>query len=114
MRLQPQASGSDGRINASIFPPCGFISTAMDLAMMASAQRHGELIADLAAEGAVLREAQMMGICGPAPPNQTRLFGHEFNVLLVTKAARLGMHQLTLVDAVSSGCPLGPHGPPLG
>ena len=34
----------------------------MDLAMMASAQRHGELIADLAAEGAVLREAKMMSI----------------------------------------------------
>ena len=81
--------------------------------MMASAQRHGELIADLAAEGAVLREAQMMGICGPAPANQTRLFGHEFNVLLVTKAAWLGMGQPALVDAVGNGCPVGPHGPPL-
>ena len=113
MRLQPQAPGGDGRINASIFPPCGFIATAMDLAMMASAQRHRELIADLTAECAVLREAQMMGICGPAPANQTRLSGHQLDVLLVTKAARLGMHQLTLVDAVSSGCPLGPHGLPL-
>jgi hypothetical protein len=49
MRLQPQRTGSDGRINAGIFPQCGFIATAMDLAMMAPAQRHGELIADLAA-----------------------------------------------------------------
>ena len=62
MRFQPQRAGSDGRIDASLFPPCGFIATAMDLAMMAPAQRHGELIADLAAERAVLREAQMMGI----------------------------------------------------
>ena len=62
VRLQPERAGSDSRINAGIFPPCGFIATAMDLAMMAAAQRHGELIADLATECAVLREAQMMGI----------------------------------------------------
>jgi hypothetical protein len=78
-------------VNASIFPPGGFITTAMGLAMMAAAQRHGELIADLATECALLREAQMMGICRPSPANQTRLFGYEPDVLLVTKAARLGM-----------------------
>ena len=104
MRLQPQRAGSDGWINAGLFPPCGFIATAMDLAMMASAQRHGELIAHLAAERAMLREAQMMGVCRPAAANQARLFGHEPDVLLVTKAARLGMGQLALVDAVGNGC----------
>ena len=39
----------------------------MDLTVVAAAQRHGELVADFAPEGAVLREAQMMGIaraCG--------------------------------------------------
>ena len=55
-------AGGDGRINAGVFPPCGFIATAVDLAMMSPAQRHGELIADLAAERAVLCEAKMMGI----------------------------------------------------
>jgi hypothetical protein len=108
MRLQPQASGSDGRINASIFPPCGFVATAMGLAMMAPTQRHGELIADLAAERAVLREAQVMGVCGPAAANQTRLFAHEPDVLLVSVSARLGMGQPALVDAVGSGCLGGP------
>ena len=49
MRLQPQRAGGDGWIKAGIFPPCGFIATAMGLAMMTPAQRHGELIADLAA-----------------------------------------------------------------
>jgi hypothetical protein len=34
----------------------------MDLAMMAAAERHIELIADLATESALLREAQMMEI----------------------------------------------------
>jgi hypothetical protein len=49
MRLKPQCAGSDGRINAGIFPPCGFIAAAMGFAMVAPAQRHGELITDLAA-----------------------------------------------------------------
>ncbi|HEV2978229.1 MAG TPA: hypothetical protein VG425_11670 [Casimicrobiaceae bacterium] len=67
MRLKPQRAGSDGRINASIFPPCGFVAKAMGLAMMAPAQRHGELIADLTAERAVLREPQMWGSAGLRP-----------------------------------------------
>jgi hypothetical protein len=58
MRLKPKRTGSTGRINASIFPPSDFIATAMDLAMMAAARRHGELIADLAPERAVLRDAK--------------------------------------------------------
>jgi hypothetical protein len=37
MALQPQSAGSDGRINASIFPPFGFITAAMSLAVMAPA-----------------------------------------------------------------------------
>jgi hypothetical protein len=49
MRLKPKRAGRDGRINAGIFPQCGFIARAIDLAMMAPAQRHGELIDDLAA-----------------------------------------------------------------
>jgi hypothetical protein len=74
MRLQPQAPGSDGRINASIFPPCGFIATAMRLAMMASAQRHGELIADLSAERAMLREAQMVRLRAGARKSDTAVW----------------------------------------
>ena len=86
----------------------------MDLTVVAAAQRHGELIAHFSPESAVLREPQMMGIGGPAAANQTRLFGHEPDVASVTKAARLGMDQLALVDAVGHGCsPRGLWGPPL-
>ena len=114
MGLQPQRAGSDGRIDTGLFPPRGFIATAMDLAVVATAQRHGELIAHFSPERAVLREPQMMGIGGPAAADQARLFGHELDVGLVTKAARLGMDQLALVDAVGSGySPGGFWGPPL-
>jgi hypothetical protein len=36
--LQPQCAGRDRWINASIFPPCGFVATAMGFAMMTAAQ----------------------------------------------------------------------------
>ena len=92
MGFQPQCAGGCGRIYASFFPPGGFVARAMGFAMMAPAQRHGELIADLAAERAALREAQMRAVCGRAPADQTRLFGHEPDVLLVHEsgAARDG------------------------
>ena len=62
MRLQPERASRGGRIDASFLPPCRFFATAMDLAMMAAAERHSELIADFAAKGPVLRKAQMVGI----------------------------------------------------
>jgi hypothetical protein len=103
MRPQPKRTGSDRRINASICPPRGFIARAMDLTVMAAAQRHGELIADFAAECAVLHETQMMRICWPAAANETGLFGHEPHMIPVTNAARLWIGQMGLVNACGPG-----------
>jgi len=103
MRLQPERAGSDGRINASLFPPCGFITTAMGLAMMAAAQRHGKFIADLSTKSALLHEAQMMGIYRSAPADQTRLFGHEPHVIPVTNAPRVGIAQIGLINGYWPG-----------
>jgi hypothetical protein len=50
MAFQPQGTSGNGRINAQLFPPCGFIATAVDLAMMATTQGDRELIADFAAK----------------------------------------------------------------
>jgi hypothetical protein len=57
--------------------------------MMTSAQRYGELIADLTAQRWMLREPKVMRIRRLAPTNQTGLFGHEFEVGLVPKPTRL-------------------------
>jgi hypothetical protein len=38
------------------------------------------------------------------------MFGHELDVLLVTKAAWLGMGKPTLINAIGSGYPGGPQG----
>ena len=103
MRLQPKRTGSDSRINASICPPYGFVARAMDLTVMAAAQRHGELIADFAPECAVLHETQMMRICWPAAANETGLFGHKPHMIPVANAARLRIGQMGLVDACGPG-----------
>ena len=50
MRFSPKFSRSVERINASRRPPLGFLASPMQFAMMAMAQRHGELVADLEAE----------------------------------------------------------------
>ena len=47
----------------------------MRFAVMAAAERHGELIAHLAAKCRMLSKAQMMRILGQAAANETRLFG---------------------------------------
>ena len=67
VRFQPKHAGGNSRIDARLFPPRGFIATAMDLTMMAPAQWHGEFIADLTAKRTVLGETQMMGSEGRRP-----------------------------------------------
>jgi hypothetical protein len=53
---------------------CGFITTEMGLTMMAPAQRHDELIADLSAERAMLREAQMVRLWAGARKSDTAVW----------------------------------------
>src|SRR6516165_6867541 len=50
MAFQPQGTRGNGRIDAQLSPPCHFIATAVDLAMMATTQGNRELIADFAAK----------------------------------------------------------------
>ena len=102
MRFQPQRAGGYGRIDSGLFPPRGFITTTMDLPVVAATQRHGEFIARLARKRAGLGEAQMMGIAGDPTANQTRLFGNEPDMVLVANPARLGMGQQAFVDALGN------------
>ena len=62
MCLQPQGAGRSHWVNASPLPPCRFVSTAMQLTMMAAAKWHCVLVADLATECRPLDKAQMMRI----------------------------------------------------
>ena len=75
MGFEPQHAGCFGRIYPGSLPPRGFIAAPMNLAMMASAQRDGELVADLAAKGAGLRKAEVVRVRRLAAADQARLLG---------------------------------------
>src|SRR5262245_55514481 len=62
MRFFPKASRDRERINPPAVPPCPFIAGLVQLPVMATAQRHGELIAHLEADGSGLGEPQVMRI----------------------------------------------------
>ena len=89
MGFEPKRAGRDCRVDAGLAPPCGFIAAAMDLAVVSPAQRHGELVADLAAERPMLRKPKVVGVRRLAAADQTRLLGDEPDMVLVTNAARL-------------------------
>jgi len=50
MAFQPENASGHRRIDTGLYPPCRFITAAMDLAVVAPAERDGKLIADLTAE----------------------------------------------------------------
>ena len=98
MALQPQHPGLGEGIDACFAPPSRFIAMAMQFAVMAAAERDGELVADLAAERPALGKAQMMGIAGLAAAEEARLLGDEADMLAIADAPRLGMGQHGFVD----------------
>ena len=57
MRLLPKFSGGVQRLDLVVCPPVQLIADLMELPMMTAAERYGELIADLHADGAGLGKA---------------------------------------------------------
>ncbi len=106
MRLQPQGAGAHNRIDADLAPPPGFIAVAMDLAMVSPAKRDRELIAGLAPERPALSKAQMVGITGLSAADQTGAPGDKFDVLPVTKPARLLQCESGLIDRLGPPPPV--------
>ena len=75
----------------------------MHLAVMDTAERDHEFVAHLAAERPRLQEAEVMRVGMLAPAHQTRLFGHEAQILLIAMGARFGDGKDALVNARGSG-----------
>jgi len=82
--LLPKSLGDRERINVESLPPGDFITSLMQLPMVATAERHCELITDFQANGFRLREPEMMRIARLAPADEARLNCNEFEVRLVT------------------------------
>jgi hypothetical protein len=71
---------------------------AMNLAVVSTTQRDGELIADLAAQRSLLRKAQMVRIRWLSRANQARLLSDVPNVVSIAKPTDLRQAQHVLVD----------------
>ena len=101
MGREPQQSRGLGGINPSITPPRCFIAVTVDVAVVASAERHGELVTDFAAECAALCEAEMVGIAGLPAADQARLLRDVTEVVAIADAPRLREGKRGLVDGLA-------------
>jgi len=61
----------------------------MQLTMVTAAERHRELVADLATERTRLRELKMVRIRRAAPASQTGLSAYELQMVAVAQPKRL-------------------------
>ena len=107
-RGRPQARRQLQRIDdAAARPPGPLIARAVQLVVMHVAQRQRELVGDLEAHRARLRELQMMRLGGSAPAHQAGLRGDKRQMRLVPDALllrdgqRRGLITLTAGEGVA-------------
>ena len=79
-------------------PPCRLIAVAVNLTMMSTAERHGELIADFKTQGSGLRKPKVMRIGRLTAADEAGLRGHESQMGFVTQTPGLGNGQNALID----------------
>jgi hypothetical protein len=80
-------------------PPGGFVAAVVKVAVMWATQGHGEFVADLAAKGARLREAEVMCVTRYGAAQEAGLRRDEAEMLLVANAMRFGQGEGAFVDA---------------
>ena len=85
MGFLPKTSGNLQDIHPLAFPPRALLAGLVQLPMMAAAQKHGEFIAHLEANGSGLGKPQVMRIGGLPAADETRLCGDESQVRLVAQ-----------------------------
>src|SRR5215469_10656089 len=105
MALQPKRASRGGSIDTGLVPPRSFFTAAMHLAMMTTAERDRELIANLSAKSRGLGETEMMHIGGAATANQARLLGDRFHMLSVADPPDHRQPQNRFIDTF---CPISP------
>ena len=77
MRLLPVLQSARKRVDFYFLPPADFIAALMELAMMTTAERNGEFIADFQPQCARLRKTYMMRIARMASADQAGLRGDK-------------------------------------
>src|ERR1700730_4037651 len=69
----PEHARRSKRVDSPSLPPGDFVSDAVEVAVVNSAQRYREFIADLAPHRTGLGKLEMVGIGGASAANQTRV-----------------------------------------
>src|SRR5215475_4744992 len=98
MSLFPKILSNAKRIDLQVFPPSCFITCLMQLPVMATTERYGELIADLHPKRSGLGETQVMRIGGLTSADKTGLRCDELEMRLVTQPLGLGNGELAFVN----------------
>jgi hypothetical protein len=88
MRLLPEDRRNGKGINALALPPGAFIAAPMELTMMQPAQRHSELVADLAAQRAGFRKFEVVSIGGAPSTDEAALAGNKLEMVAIALAYR--------------------------
>ena len=100
MGFQPERTRSQRRIYRDPLPPCRFIAVAVSLAMVAAAERDGELVAHLSCHRTHLRKAQVMRVARLSPAHEAGLLRDVPDVVPVPDAAGLWKGKHAFVRAV--------------
>jgi hypothetical protein len=99
----PKPVGHSERVDAGGRPPCRLITLSVNLTMVGAAQRHRILVADFAAQGPRLHEAQVMRLGGLPLAPKAWLRRHELQMGAIAVAARLAQRQGALFDMPDNG-----------
>ena len=98
MRFIPKPLCNGHGVDSHVVPPGALIAGMVKLAMMGTAERDGELVADFAAERFRLSEADVVSVGGEGATDKAWLRCDETEMILVAEAARLAEGQGALVD----------------
>ena len=100
---RPQSMCRPEWLNAELCPPCCFVATSMNFAVMSTAQWHRELITHLASKRSALCKSEVVRIGRLPAANQTRMSCDEFHVLSIADSSRLRVNKTARFDLFDSG-----------
>jgi hypothetical protein len=109
----PQLLGDRYRRDLHVGAPGFFVAVPMQILVMSTAERHRELVADLASQGSRLGDLKVVRVRGCLFANQTRLPSHEREVCLASLADRLlGKARAAVASSVAPWTDASACGPP--
>ena len=98
VRLVPKPCGDREGVYPHVVPPGDLVAGGVEFAMVAAAERHGELVADFGAERPRLGEADVVRVGRGPAAQDARLGGDVAQMVLVTNPSGLTQNQHALVD----------------